>query len=148
MRYIVVDKSLQGVNKFFEKNQQDNIKAIYADLLDNPKLPQAELVYSLGFIEHFEPAETKKIIKAHFDAVLPGGLVLITFPTPTWLYLIVRNILELLNWWPFHDERPLLEEEVLSEVEKHGTILTKKMNWFIGLTQKIIIARKQYEKND
>jgi len=142
VRYVVVDKSRKGIEKFLSKHSSENIEAIETDLLASPALPQCEVVYSVGLIEHFDQAGTAGIIKAHFDAVLPGGLVMITYPTPTWLYRIIRGAAELLGIWCFHDERPLLYPEVAGEVEKYGVVLNKKMNWFIGLTQEIILVRK------
>jgi hypothetical protein len=140
--YIVIDKSPQGIKKFVSKHQSGKIEAIEADLLASPELPRSELVYSVGLIEHFDPAGTAGVIRAHFDAAVPGGLVVMTYPTPTWLYRFIRGAAELLGIWRFPDERPLLYEEVRRELERYGVVLSRKMNWLIGLTQEIILTRK------
>ena len=66
-----------------------------------------DIVFSVGLIEHFDPAGTARVVAAHFDYLRPGGTAIITFPTPTWLYRVVRGLAEMTNNWIFHDERPL-----------------------------------------
>jgi len=53
-------------------------------------------------------------VQAHLDAAKLGGYILITFPTPTLLYRIIRKAAEILGVWKFHDERPLKAAEVIS----------------------------------
>jgi cyclopropane fatty-acyl-phospholipid synthase-like methyltransferase len=101
-----------------------------------------DVVFSVGLIEHFSPEGTRKVIKAHFDAVRSGGIVLMSFPTPTWLYHCTRFFSELFGLWIFTDERPLHKEEVLDAVALYGHILYVKTIWPIFLTQKIVIAKK------
>jgi len=141
--YLVVDKSTQGINRFLAVNQSSNCDALEADLLADPKLPKNDVVFSVGLIEHFEPHETAKIIASHFRATAPDGLVIITYPTPTIPYRLIRTAAEFLGVWRFHDERPLHFEEVGREMAKHGEIVHRKMNWFIGLTQEIVVARNR-----
>ncbi|QCK88184.1 class I SAM-dependent methyltransferase [Phreatobacter aquaticus] len=111
------------------------------DLLNDTLKQKGDLVYSVGLIEHFEPKDTARMIHAHFEAAIPGGLVLITYPTPTLPYRTIRGAAEMLGVWKFHDERPLAYDEVGREMEKYGQIIFRKMNWFIGLTQEILVAR-------
>lgn len=140
-RYVAADNSEVGIAKFRTSNGSPLTEAIQIDLLSQPIERKGDLVYSVGLIEHFDREDTARMIKAHFDAALPGGLVLITYPTPTLPYRVIRGAAEALGIWKFHDERPLLYDEVAGEMQRYGTIVYRKMNWFIGLTQEILIAR-------
>jgi putative flippase GtrA len=102
----------------------------------------ADFVFSVGLIEHFDPGGTAGAVRAHFDRVTPGGLVLVTFPTPTWLYRLVRGAAETLGVWAFPDERPLAVDDVVAEVAKHGDVLRVRINWPVILTQAIVVARR------
>ena len=103
----------------------------------------ADVVFSIGLVEHFDASGTAQAIRAHFDHARPGGVVLITYPTPTWLYRTVRGIAELAGVWAFPDERPLESAEVTREVERHGRIVRSFINWPIVLTQGVVVARKR-----
>jgi glycosyltransferase involved in cell wall biosynthesis len=102
----------------------------------------ADLVFSVGLIEHFGPDDTARAIEKHFAHACPGGLVLITFPTPTWLYRLVRASAERVGVWSFPDERPLQMDEVVGTVGQYGEILRVFVNWSIVLTQGVVVARK------
>lgn len=86
-------------------------------------------------------AADRAAIRAHFRLVKPGGLVAITYPTPTWLYRIIRSASEALGLWLFHDERPLTAEEVLTTVTPLGRVVSTGTNWLVGLTQGYVVAR-------
>ena len=103
---------------------------------------KADLVFSVGLVEHFTPAETRMAILAHFDALRPGGTLILTFPTPTLLYRVTRGLIEMCGMWKFPDERPLLPGEVLASVRERGEILYRKTLWPQILTQHLIVARK------
>jgi glycosyltransferase involved in cell wall biosynthesis len=106
----------------------------------------ADLVFSVGLIEHFDPERTARAIDGHFAHARPGGLVLITFPTPTWLYRLVRHAAEGVGAWRFPDERPLELDEVAATVSRHGEILRVFVNWPIVLTQAVVVARKHDQR--
>lgn len=106
---------------------------------------EADGVFSVGLIEHFDPPSTRDAIIAHFRLVKPGGIVIVTFPTPTWLYRLTRAVCETLGLWKFPDERPLLPSEVISSVRECGTILFQKTLWPLVLTQHMIVACKDTE---
>ena len=146
--YLVIDNSTCGIDKFLKKSSTKNCSAIQADILTDITLPKSDIVYSVGLIEHFDKTGTAKLIKAHFDAVEPDGIVLITYPTPTFLYRFIRKSAEILGIWRFPDERPLILDEVKREMEKHGIILYSMINWYIGLTQQIVVGQKLPEKLD
>ena len=105
------------------------------DVLTSDLELRADIVFSVGLIEHFRPEKTLKAIEAHFKLASPGGLVYITFPTPTWMYRAAQRLSEALGMWIFHDERPLLMEEVVQGVGNQGTILASGINWPIVYTQ-------------
>jgi hypothetical protein len=102
----------------------------------------ADAVFSVGLIEHFDPPSTREATLAHFRLSRPGGIVVITFPTPTWLYRMARVVCETLGLWKFPDERPLKRAEVLSSVQEQGTVLFEKTLWPLVFTQHMIVARK------
>jgi hypothetical protein len=94
-------------------------------------------------IEHFDEPGTAQAIANHFRFVRPGGLVLITFPTPTWLYRGTRKLAEWSGQWRFHDERPLGFSEVEIALAQHGELLDRDLIWPIVLTQGVLLARKR-----
>jgi 2-polyprenyl-3-methyl-5-hydroxy-6-metoxy-1,4-benzoquinol methylase len=66
----------------------------------------ADVVFSVGLIEHFDQSGTNAMIRAHFKALKPAGCAIISFPTPTWLYRAAPRLAETLGLWKFPDERP------------------------------------------
>lgn len=101
-----------------------------------------DLVFSVGLVEHFDPADTAIAIKSHFQLCKNGGCVFITYPTPTLLYRGIRSLAERLGVWDFPDERPLLFSEVFPQIRKGGSIIHHSINYWIGLTQEYVLARK------
>ncbi|PAF42127.1 glycosyltransferase [Helicobacter sp. 11S02596-1] len=146
--YVVYDKSQNGINAFNAKYIAPNIQrskqeAHLVDLIENKNLkPKFDLVFSAGLIEHFDRKNTKTICIRHFEAAKSGGIVLITYPTPTLLYRVIRRSLERLNLWEFHDERPLFFDEVDSTCKEYGKLVARKLNFAIGLTQEILVYKK------
>ena len=112
-------------------------------ILDGPLQVSADLVFSVGLVEHFRPRETRAAILAHFDYLRPGGTAIITFPAPTHLYRITRGFIEALGMWRFPDERPLDPQEVTDAVRMRGEVIWEKMLWPLLLTQYMIVARKR-----
>jgi putative flippase GtrA len=104
---------------------------------------RADLVFSVGLVEHFNPSETRQAIHAHFDVLRPGGIAIISFPTPTLLYRITRKVIEFMGMWKFHDERPLASEEVTRSVRERGDVIKTKTLWPLLLTQGLIVAKKR-----
>jgi putative flippase GtrA len=119
------------------------ITAIEADVLTPVANPLgADVVFSVGLVEHFGVEDTARAIGAHFAHVKPDGLVLITFPTPTWLYRLARRAAEAAGVWAFPDERPLEVGEVTREMGRYGDVLGVRINWPIVLTQCVVVARR------
>jgi glycosyltransferase involved in cell wall biosynthesis len=142
-RYTIVDNNQRGLDKFQELHGDDGmVKLVNGNVLKPDfTLPAADLVFSVGLIEHFSQPNTSLAIKTHFDCAAPGSVVIITFPTPTWLYRGARHLTELVGAWKFPDERPLPLQEVVDEVKKYGEIIHTSINWPVVFTQGIVITR-------
>jgi glycosyltransferase involved in cell wall biosynthesis len=104
---------------------------------------QADLVFSVGLVEHFDPKETREAILAHFDPLPPGGVAIISYPTPTLLYRAARKLLEIAGLWQFPDERPLLRGEVAAAIAERADVVYEKTLWPLILTQHFIVAKKR-----
>jgi len=141
--YTVIDTNRKGLDLLKARSgSSDKVVLLEKDILSTFNLSkEADLVFSAGLIEHFTPKDTAKAIRAHFSCARKDGLVIISFPTPTWLYCAIRKFAELIGVWIFHDERPLAVSAVQREMARYGEILHSSINWKIGLTQGIIAAR-------
>lgn len=140
--YTVVDTNPTGIEQFQARTSHENrTHTMTADVLESPCTDNStDIVYSAGLIEHFDEAGTFNAIRSHFSCAKPGGLVLMTFPTPTWLYRMTRATAERLDCWAFPDERPLLKDEVTDAISQFGTVLEAKTLWPIILTQGCVAA--------
>jgi len=141
--YTIVDNNHTGMSLFATTHSKEkNIHLVENDIMNMPKQQTlADVVFSTGLIEHFSIEGTKQSIHAHFDCVKSGGLVIITFPTPTWLYRLTRSLAEIMGLWIFHDERPLQMQSVIDEMKQYGEILFAKINWWTILTQGVVVVR-------
>lgn len=141
--YTVVDNNEHGVSLFKKKYAKDlRIDTKLLDILMDNNLPAMnDVVFSVGLIEHFSPVDTQNVIHKHFLCSKPGGLVIITFPTPTWLYKTIRFISEKCHAWIFYDERPLHVADVVTQVEPYARVITSFINWGTLLTQGVVIAQ-------
>ena len=142
--YTVVDSNPRGIELFKMKHPEPEIKAFCADIftLDTAPIEPADFVFSVGLVEHFPEEQTNIAIRRHFELAKPGGLVLISFPTPTFSYRMIRRIAEALGIWRFPDERPILLEDAVALCAEHGDVIAKRLNRAILLTQGIVLARK------
>lgn len=141
--YHIVDTNQLGVDHF--NRRIDGMLNIFTHVEDVATFDSAEkvdLCFSVGLIEHFDEPGTQMMIERHFHIVKPGGIVILTFPTPTWLYKVSRFVSESINKWIFHDERALRYPEVAQSVEAHGRILEKRIIWPIFFTQYHLVIRK------
>jgi len=147
--YIIVDNNQVGLDKTKSRITKDNnvsvlnIDILKKDILNLDIQKQVDLVLSTGLIEHFDKTGTQKAIKAHFELLKPKGIAVMTFPTPTILYKITRYAAEVLGLWIFHDERPLLINEVLKTAKIYGQIKEFKIIWPIFLTQGLVVFQKK-----
>jgi SAM-dependent methyltransferase len=141
-KYHVVDTNLYGLEMLRPKADDGTVVLHHCDALNLQLDFPADAAFSLGLIEHFDVAGTKRIIQAHLRLLKPGGVAVITFPTPTILYRATRSAAELAGKWIFHDERPLRMEEVQAAVEQTGRIVFKRLIWPILLTQTLAVIQK------
>lgn len=141
--YTILDNNEAGINQFKKLHAQDALTALLCtDLLGHDSLPSNnDVVFSVGLIEHFSTDDRATIIKKHFLCSKPGGLVIITFPTPTWLYRSLRWVLEQCHLWIFHDEIPLEINTVIDEIKPYAQVLKSYINWQTLLTQGVIVAK-------
>jgi SAM-dependent methyltransferase len=146
--YDIIDTNEYGLS-LLEKHvsQGQPVRLHCESVLDLRWRTQADVVFSVGLVEHFDPARTRDAILAHFSLLRPGGTAIITFPTPTFLYRVTRGLIEAVGMWKFHDERPLKPDEVASSVMERGEILEQKLMWPLILTQHVVAARKRASRS-
>jgi len=141
--YDVVDTNAFGLSLLAKRvGDSATVRLHEQSVLQMSLPPTADVVYSVGLVEHFDVQRTREAVLAHFNIVRPGGLVVITFPTPTLLYRATRGLIESVGMWKFHDERPLPPQEVLATVRERGEILEEKILWPLMLTQYLVVARR------
>ena len=141
--YHVIDNNEFGLDLLRQRTAGNSAVALHMQsvLVANME-PRADIVFSVGLVEHFDPAATKLAILAHFDALKPGGHAIITFRTPTLPYRVARFLLEAAGLWKFHDERPLWRDEVVGTVLERGEVVYEKMLRPLILSQRLLVARK------
>src|SRR5450759_5362735 len=92
--YHIVDTNQYGLQLLRDRCSDDGSIVLHArDAMHLPPLPPSDLVFSVGLIEHFECEGTCQVVQAHFEPLRPGGIAIITYPTPTWLYRVTRRAL-------------------------------------------------------
>lgn len=140
--YHVVDLNRLGLDRMRERlGPRADVLYHRADVLDLHLDPLADVVFSVGLVEHFSPEDTRRAVDAHFRILRPGGTCVIAFPTPTLLYRATRGVAELFGAWEFPDERPLRRGEVALAMEPHAEVVDGSIVWPIFLTQMFLVAR-------
>lgn len=142
--YDIIDSNELAVRLFdeLELNAKKHNGYCRNLLIDNTGNADYDFVYSIGLIEHFRNEDIRTIISRHFEYCKWGGIVFITFPTPTKKYILVRKCMELLGVWQFHDEKPICYEEISDCFETHGVVLEHFINRKLPLTQEVVIVKK------
>lgn len=141
--YHVIDNNEYGLSLLEARARNGNLMLHQQDVLDLSLDVKADVAFSFGFIEHFPVAGTRQVIKTHFDLLKDDGIVVIGFPSPTWLYRCTRFVSEKLGMWIFHDERPSTIEEIRGLIGEWGDVLDEMMVWPMFLTQGVIVARRK-----
>jgi putative flippase GtrA len=136
--YHVVDTNAYGLSLLEKRRVTTHLQDCRAVALDL----QADAVFSIGLIEHFDPAGTRQAILSHFALLRPGGCAIISFPTPTLLYRIARWLTEAVGAWKFPDERPLDRDEVIKAASEVGRVEFEKILWPLVFTQRLMVFRK------
>ena len=144
VRYDVIGNNRLGLDLLKSRYPgDDRVSVSHGDALATLEPERLyDIVFSVGLIEHFDPAGTARVVAAHFKYLRPGGTAIITFPTPTWLYRSVRALAEVTNNWIFHDERPLRLPEFERAVAGIGEIRSARILWPLILTQYCVEVRK------
>jgi putative flippase GtrA len=142
--YHVVDRNEYGLALLEQRVKgRDNVVLHQGDVLNLAETDlKADVVFSVGLIEHFDRPGTLKAIAAHFQMLRSGGWAIISYPTPTWLYSSARAICEACGLWQFPDERPLLRDEVLHAMQAMGEVVYEKTLWPLVFTQHMVVVRK------
>lgn len=141
-QYHVVDRNRAGLGLLRARRRPGADAVCHECDVRECQLPiKADVVFSVGLIEHFPPQETSRVIDTHFALAAPGGVIIITFPTPTILYRLARRVSEGLGQWIFHDERPLPMAEVLDQVRGRGSLVESGIIWPIVLTQGLVAVK-------
>jgi SAM-dependent methyltransferase len=141
--YHIVDTNEYGLRLMQDKTGYGSVFLHLQDALHPAVDIRADTVFSVGLIEHFDPEGTRKVIVSHLELLKPGGIAVITFPTPTFLYRLSRGISELAGKWIFHDERPLRMPEIRAAIEGAGALLHERLIWQTPLTQTIVAIQKR-----
>ena len=141
--YTVIDNNQIALEKFSERTKHySNVHTVNNDILRPTYQELADVVFSVGLIEHFNQTDTTKVIENHFHFVRENAIVILSFPTPTFLYRMIRKLSELSGLWIFNDERPLGTQEVVKTCLRFGKIVDKRIIWPIFLTQGMVAVQK------
>lgn len=145
-RYDILENNDLASNLFEELELNIEHCSIRKDILvadEECEHGRYDFCFSVGLIEHFEDNQIKNAIDRHFEYVDKGGIVLITFPTPTIKYRLIRKIMEVIKKWQFWDETPLKFDDVKDVLTKRADILYKFINRRLFLTQYVVILKKR-----
>jgi hypothetical protein len=143
-RYHIVDSNEIGLSLVNCSYPGTQVTVELSDvLLPYSNNEHFDLVYSVGLIEHFQSTDIKTAVHAHFARCKRNGYVLITFPTPTWLYKLCRTCLTMAGKWDFHDEIPIEMNKARNLIQQFGVIRYESITWSIGLTQGLLLVEKQ-----
>ena len=106
--YHIVDNNDHGLNILSQRaGKPPQVRLHSGDVLSMNLNLHADAVFSIGLIEHFNPADTRTAVRKHFESLRPGGYAILSFPAPTLLYRATRRVTEFFGLWNFPDERPL-----------------------------------------
>jgi glycosyltransferase involved in cell wall biosynthesis/SAM-dependent methyltransferase len=142
--YHVVDTNERGLELLRRRVPDDGRVALHRqDVMALDLDVEADVVFSVGLVEHFDPAGTRRAVRSHFQLLKPGGCAIISFPTPTWCYRAARWFCESFGLWHFPDERPLHADEVRASVAGEGVVLFEKTLWPLIFTQRVMVVRKR-----
>jgi hypothetical protein len=140
--YHAIDKFEPGLDRLWQRREPglETVLHHHDILLSLPRLA-ADVVFSVGLIEHVASKDLARAVRAHFDLVSPQGVVIMSFPTPTWLYNASRFVAESMRLWKFHDEKPLTMAQVVPLLEGIGEATHISIIWPIFFTQAVLVAR-------
>ncbi|MEZ4399756.1 MAG: class I SAM-dependent methyltransferase [Kofleriaceae bacterium] len=82
-----------------------------------------DLVHSGGVVEHFHGLDQDRVVRAHAEAVAPGGLLAVLVPVDTWRYRTFRAGLRAVGKWIYTDEVPWTVAQAPRLFGPHGLTL-------------------------
>ena len=94
-----------------------------ADILGTPNAyrERFDVALSSGVAEHFKGDDRTHVVHAHFEALRPGGLAVISVPNARCIpYRLRKRYLELRGWWPYGMELPYSRRELLRRARRAG----------------------------
>jgi glycosyltransferase involved in cell wall biosynthesis/SAM-dependent methyltransferase len=143
--YCAVDSNEYGLRLLQDRlNGNARVQTHAGTIQTLPSTMTADTVMSVGLIEHFTGEKLNEAVAAHFRILCPGGLAVISFPTPTILYSATRATAELFGLWKFPDERPLWAREVEALVKPYGQVIHSETLWPLILTQRLTVVRAHH----
>lgn len=140
--YYVVDTNQHGLDLLRSRVRREKVYFLNRDVLKLDLPVPVDTIFSLGLIEHFDPAGTREAVLSHLRPLKVGGIAIISFPSPTISYRALRALAEAAGSWIFHDERPLWPAEVEHAIQGRAGVRYKKILWPMILTQTIMVIRK------
>ncbi len=95
---------------------------IQASILSLPPEHRDDIIWNAGVLEHFDPDDQRKAIGEFLRALKPDGRIIILTPyARSFLYRVVKFLLERLRRWPYGNETPVLSLAVA--IPAHGRLL-------------------------
>ena len=141
-RYTIIDNCQLGIDLAEQRYGSvygERVVAIAANIFDQPACGKFDLVYSVGLLEHFEGPQIKKLIQIHSSYLKKDALLIVSVPTPIFLYRATRFFAEFFGKWKFHDEEPVRKQELLRLMEDCGLrVLRSRIVWGQILTQLLV----------
>lgn len=80
-----------------------------------------DVALSIGVIEHFSGQARTDVLRAHYEALRPGGVAVVSVPH-SWCvpYRLWKAYLELRGWWPYGMEIPYSRAEMSRRAHDAG----------------------------
>jgi cyclopropane fatty-acyl-phospholipid synthase-like methyltransferase len=103
-----------------------------------------DLVHSHGLIEHFPVPLRNELIKKHIHFLKPGGYLIIFVPTPIKNYNRFRKLCETLHVWPFPDEIPITEADLVNQIIKNDIQIIDSIIYTFLYPTLGILAKKSH----
>jgi 2-polyprenyl-3-methyl-5-hydroxy-6-metoxy-1,4-benzoquinol methylase len=141
--YRVIDTDARGLSLLRERAGLGPVIDLkLASVLDLSGEPRSDMVFSVGMIEHFPVEEMKQAIRKHIELLRPGGTLLVTFHSSTWLYRLARAAFGYFGARKLNGKRPLERSEVLSAVGRAALLLYEETMWPLIFTQHLMVFRR------
>ncbi len=92
-----------------------------------------DLVFSQGFLEHFDKRNTARLIEEQYRLLKPGGYLLVDVPNLHSPYELYKRIYTLFGPWLYGIERGISKSELLKNCQRFGMEYVQTFRWsFLG----------------